>query len=41
MKNQGENKSRNNTFDSHDFIHYIADQIGPLAIYYTLYYIDR
>ena len=32
MKNQGENKNRINTFDSHEFIHYIADLIGSLSI---------
>ena len=26
IKNQDENKNRNNTFDSHQFIHYIADR---------------
>ena len=30
MKNQGENKNRNNTFYSHGFIHFIAHRIGPL-----------
>ena len=30
MKNQGENKNRINEF--HEFIHYIADLIGPLYI---------
>ena len=34
MKNQGENKNRNNTFDSHGFIHYIADLIGSLSIFH-------
>ena len=32
MKNQGENRNRNTTFDSHEFIHYIPDIIGPLSI---------
>ena len=36
MKNQGENKSRNNAFDSHEFIHYIADLIRPLSIFHIL-----
>ena len=30
MENQGENKHKNN---SHGFIHYIADLIGPLYIF--------
>ena len=33
MKNQGENKNRNNTFDSLEFIHFTADLIGPLYIF--------
>ena len=36
MKNQGENKNRNNTFHFHDFIHFIADLIGPLSIFHIL-----
>ena len=36
MKNQGENKNRNNTFHFHDFIHFIADLIGPLSIFHVL-----
>ena len=36
MKNQGENKSRNNTFDSLDFIHFTADLIGPLYTFHVL-----
>ena len=32
MKNQGENK----TFDSHTFIHFIADLMRPLYIFCTL-----
>ena len=39
MKNQGEKKNRNNTFDFHQFIHYIADLIGPLSIFHTHTYI--
>ena len=31
MKNQGENKNKNN--NSHEFFHYIADLIGPLYIF--------
>ena len=34
MNNQGENKNRNNTFDSHEFIHYIADMKGSLSIFH-------
>ena len=43
MKNQGENKNRNNAFDSHEFIHFIADLTGPFFhvllsnILYVLY----
>ena len=29
MENQGENKSRTNAFDFHEFIHFIADLIEP------------
>ena len=36
MKSQDENKNRNNAFDSHEFIHYIADLIGPLSIFHIL-----
>ena len=32
MKNQGENKKRNNTFDSHEFIHFTADLTELLSI---------
>ena len=31
MKNQSENKNRNNTFYSQAFICFIADLIGPLS----------
>ena len=48
MQNQGENKNRNNTFYSHEFIRFIADLIGPLSIFHILLsniyiyiYIDR
>ena len=37
MKNQGENKNRDNTFDSHEFIRYIADLIGHLSVFHILY----
>ena len=37
MKNQGENKNRNNTFYSHEFLHFIADLMGPLSIF-TFYW---
>ena len=37
MKNQGENKKWNNTFDSHEFIDFIADMIGPLFIFHIIY----
>ena len=30
IKNQDENKSRNNLFNYHQFIHFIADLIRPL-----------
>ena len=33
----GENKNRNNKFDFHEFIHFIADQIGPSYIFYILF----
>ena len=36
MKNQGENKSRNNAFYSREFIYFIADLIGPLSIFHIL-----
>ena len=36
MKNQGENNNRNNTIYHHDFIHFIADLIGPLSIFHIL-----
>ena len=36
MKNQGENNNRNNTIYPHDFIHFIADLIGPLSIFHIL-----
>ena len=29
MKNQGQNENRNNTFHSQEFIHFIAELIGP------------
>ena len=32
QQTQGENKKRNNTFDSHEFIHSTTDLIGPLSI---------
>ena len=35
MKNQGENKNRNNTFDSLEFI--TADLIAPLYIFHILF----
>ena len=31
MKNQGENKNRNNTFHFLEFIHFTADLIGPFS----------
>ena len=39
IKNQGENKNRKNTFDSHQFIHFIADSaISDRAfIYFYIY----
>ena len=37
IKNQGENKNRNNIFDSHEFIYYISDLIGPLSIFPILF----
>ena len=34
MENQGgANKSRNNKFNFHEFIHFISDLIGPLYIF--------
>ena len=33
MKNQGENKNRNNTFDSLEFIHFTVDLIWPLLFF--------
>ena len=33
MKNQDENKIRNNIFDSHEFIYFIVDLIGPLCVF--------
>ena len=36
MKNQGENKKRNNTFNPLEFIHFTADLIGPLYIFHIL-----
>ena len=36
MKNQGENKNKNNTSDSLEFIHFTADPIGPLYIFHIL-----
>ena len=30
MKNQGENEKSDNTFYSHEFIHFMTDLIGPL-----------
>ena len=36
MKNQVKNKNRNNTFDSNEFIHFIADLIGSLYIFHFL-----
>ena len=32
MKNHGENKNRKTTFDSHEFINFIAD-LGPSYIF--------
>ena len=29
MKNQGQNENKNNTFHSQEFIHFIAELIGP------------
>ena len=38
MENQEvENKNRNNEFDSHEFIHFIADVIEPLYILLKFY----
>ena len=31
-----ENKNKNNTFYCHEFIHFIADLIGPLSIFHIL-----
>ena len=36
IKNQRENKNKNNTFYCHEFIHFIADLIGPLSIFHIL-----
>ena len=36
MKYQDENKNRNNIFDSHEFINFSADLIGPLCIFHIL-----
>ena len=36
MKNLVESKNRNNTFDSNEFIHFIADLIGSLYIFHFL-----
>ena len=36
MKYQGENENRKNTFDSHEFIQFTADLIGPLYIFRIL-----
>ena len=36
IKNQDENKSRNNLFNYHQFIHFIADLIRPLSIFHIL-----
>ena len=36
IKNQDENKNRNNLFNSHQFIHFIADLIRPLSIFLIL-----
>ena len=36
MKNPGQNKNRNNTFYFHEFIHFIADLIGPLSFFHIL-----
>ena len=33
MKNQGENKNGNNTFDSFEFIHFTADLIRPFTYF--------
>ena len=33
MENQGENKNRNNIFESREFIHFITDLLEPLYIY--------
>ena len=42
IKNQGENKNRKNTFDSHQFIHFIADSaISDRAFFYCRYVIDK
>ena len=34
VKNQDKTKNRNNTFEFHDFIHFIADMIGCLYIFH-------
>ena len=36
IKNEDENKSRNNLFNYHQFIHFIADLIRPLSIFHIL-----
>ena len=36
IKNQDENKSRNNLFNYHQFIHFIADLLRPLSIFHIL-----
>ena len=36
IKNQDENKNRNNLFNSHQFIYFIADLIRPLSIFLIL-----
>ena len=48
MKNQGENKNRNNKFHSREFIYFTADVIGPsydfhilLSNIYNIYNIEK
>ena len=36
MKSQGENEKRDDTFNSLEFIHLTADQIGLLYIFHIL-----
>ena len=36
MKNQGEDKNRNNTSDSLEFIHFAIDLIGPIYFSYLI-----